>query len=543
MSGAEARAAFMAGRDAVEETQKRLLRQVLGANAGCRYGRRHHFAQIGSAEDFRRRVPLVHYEEIRASVDAMLAGEKNILSAERVLAFFKTSGSLAAPKLIPVTASLVRQKLNAFGVYWSDVYRAYPALASGRVVSNLSDSGAPEKSPAGVDILSEATFWSRRGQGIQRHSRQPLPPALRRVPDPWFRAYAAARLLLQGELHGIMCLNPSTLLFFCRQLQSHIDALLAGLQRGDWGRDDADFLQQVDAPLGGFLRADRERAAQVAAALQQGFCLRALWPQLALSMCWCSRLVSPYFEQLAPFLKGVASRDFITQSSECAIAIPLRDGRSGGALAYSAHFFEFIAEGETQARDPQTRFAWQLQPGCNYEVVVTTGGGLYRYRTGDCVRVSGFMQQLPVLEFLYRLGKTASISGEKLTEFQVSQAAEQAAATRGGGPLDFICFPRSGSCPHYGVIVETGAETDTVRAWLAAFEHSLQAVNTEYKDKRASGRLGSPRGFIVAAGAIGRYRRRRKAAAVSDAQLKTEVLTSALDIDAAFAVQEIAGED
>jgi len=49
------------------------------------------------------------------------------------------------------------------------------------------------------------------------------------------------------------------------------------------------------------------------------------------------------------------------------------------------------------------RNAWllhELEANHEYSALLTTGGGLYRYRLGDRVRVVGFARNTPLLEFL-----------------------------------------------------------------------------------------------------------------------------------------------
>jgi hypothetical protein len=66
-------------------------------------------------------------------------------------------------------------------------------------------------------------------------------------------------------------------------------------------------------------------------------------------------------------------------------------------------FFEFIPEGLMDEEQPSTRLLHELRPGERYEVVVTSKGGLWRYRTGDVVRVVGLEQgALPLVQLLYR---------------------------------------------------------------------------------------------------------------------------------------------
>lgn len=47
-------------------------------------------------------------------------------------------------------------------------------------------------------------------------------------------------------------------------------------------------------------------------------------------------------------------------------------------------------------------FLRQVELKQQYEVVLTTPMGLYRYRTGDVIKITGFYHQCPVYEFQHR---------------------------------------------------------------------------------------------------------------------------------------------
>jgi len=540
MSGFRNRDEFFGNTSDLQKVQGSLLLETLiASNAESAYGRAHNFASIQSIEEYRQSVPLVQYEDIRPWVDRVAAGESGVLTKERVIAFFKTSGSLSKPKLIPVTTTLMRQKVATFATYWEQIYDLYPGVRDGMMVSNFSDASDTERTHAGIEVYSESGFWARRGRSLHSLQRWPLPAAIRLVKDSDARLYATARLLLQADLHCIMCLNPSTLLQFLRTIEQHADSLIAGLGSGGWGTDNQTLRSFLDddsvQELSDRLVADTAAAARLSAAVADGNTppMASLWPQLDIVICWCSVVVQPYFKLLKPYLGSLPVRDYITQSSECMMAIPIADHQSGGALAYSTHFFEFIAEQDTAQQQPQTYLAWQLEVGKRYEVVVTTGGGLYRYRMGDCIQVTGDVGGVPTFEFLYRLGKTSSMTGEKLTEFQILDAAAKASSQTGFTPEEFVCYPCTGEVPHYAVMVDVGAQSiqaTVIAEWAGQFEQALNEANSEYADKCASGRLGGLRAFRVAGGALRAARHARKADGVSDEQIKAEVLTSTCDL-------------
>src|SRR3990170_149800 len=88
-----------------QETQDRLLLDILERNRATRFGRDHHFKAIGSLSDYRNQVAIGDYERLRPYVALVEKGELDALTAEPVEMFTMTSGSTGEPKLIPVTAT------------------------------------------------------------------------------------------------------------------------------------------------------------------------------------------------------------------------------------------------------------------------------------------------------------------------------------------------------------------------------------------------------------------------------------------------------
>jgi hypothetical protein len=511
--------------------ERLLLEEVVRPNQATAHGRAHGFARIRSVDDYRAALPLVTYEDLRPLIERMAAGEPGVLTESAPIAFFKTSGSTSKPKLIPATRAFAAQKACAFAAYWARVHSDHPDLKDGRMLANFGDLASVERSAGGTRILSETTFWNERMQIARGRAKWPTPPALRRIEDPALRYYAAARFALQGPLQGIMCLNPSTLLAFCRTIEAEGAALADGLRAGTLGR-----------PLDGPVALDGLAPAPVPAALESGHPLRlaALWPDLRLVICWQSTAVHPYQKLVAPCLDGLKVRDYLTQSSECIMAIPTADGGSGGALACAAHFFEFIEDDDIAAASPRTLLPGELETGRIYELVASTAGGLYRYRTGDRLRVTGREGNLPLLDFVGRAGIGSSMTGEKLTEHQVREAGERASARLGSAPAQFLCFPRTDGAPHYGLLL-SGLADDAAACWLDAFEAALQDANAEYREKRASGRLGAPGGLIAAAEAFELHRHRIAAnRQVSLEQVKLGLLTAAFDLDQGLPARPLA---
>ena len=111
-----------------------------------------------------------------------------------------------------------------------------------------------------------------------------------------------------------------------------------------------------------------------------------------------------------------------------------------------AMFFEFIPVDRSHEDQPSTLLIQDLELGCEYELVVTTKCGLFRYRMGDVVKVVDHCNQAPVVEVMYRQGQLLDVRGEKTSENVVYKALTNAVAewSRGGAPLtldDYATIP------------------------------------------------------------------------------------------------------
>src|SRR5262249_41791916 len=164
-------------------------------------------------------------------------------------------------------------------------------------------------------------------------------------------------------------------------------------------------------------------------------------------------------------------------------------------LDITTHYFEFISESQGDSSQPIVLGAHELEEGKHYYILLTTAAGLYRYHIHDHVRVVGFHGRTPLLEFLGKGQNFANLTGEKLSEYQVTQAVASA-ARRGGLALPVYalapCWDERQ--PYYGLFVERRVWGDAESgAALADVDAALAEANDEYRGKRASGRLGPVR--------------------------------------------------
>src|SRR5690242_19421200 len=66
---------------------------LIAAGQYTEFGREHHFDQIQSLQQFKNRVPIFNYEDLKPYIDRMMEGEENILWNTPVTRFAKSSGT------------------------------------------------------------------------------------------------------------------------------------------------------------------------------------------------------------------------------------------------------------------------------------------------------------------------------------------------------------------------------------------------------------------------------------------------------------------
>ena len=247
-----------------------------------------------------------------------------------------------------------------------------------------------------------------------------------------------------------------------------------------------------------------------------------------------------YLRKLPDVFRDVPVRDLGYMASEGRGATPLVNSGAAGVLNVTSHFFEFLPE--EQRDDPNQTFltADQLESNREYYIYFTTSAGLYRYDINDVVRVVDFYRNTPVIQFVRKGQGMTSITGEKLTESQVTGALLDVVESGGYDVEHFTACVEWGDPPRYAFYAELGdaMTTERGRAFLRAFDRSLCEQNIEYEAKRESQRLGAPVLKRVAPGTYQALRQKRVAEGAPEAQVKIPQLSTDMEFGAGLDVLE-----
>jgi hypothetical protein len=380
--------------------QEDLLRATLRRNTDCEFGRAHGFETIRSVRAYRDAVPTSTWDDYIDATDRIARGTAGVLTTERVRLLEPSSGSTSASKLVPYTRSLKAEYQRGLTPWLHDLFRAYPRLMRGRSYWSITPPGEAlaelrGRYPAGsgrVPIGFDADD-DYLGPVAKRLVNLvfAVPPDVARTSDTdRFLDDTCVHLLAAGDLALVSVWNPTLFLILLDRMRERADELLPRLPT----RRDA-----------------------VAGALRDGD-WAALWPGLALISCWAEAAAAAPAAALASRFPGVVIQPKGLLATEGFVSLPLT-AAGGAVLSARSHFFEFFeaaADAPIAPLADAMLMAHELEVGHRYGVVLTTGGGLYRYRLGDLVEVTGRFGVLPVLRFLGRLDRVSDLVGEKLSE-------------------------------------------------------------------------------------------------------------------------------
>ncbi len=483
---------FRAALDNPEEVQRRLLLDLLKQNRECAQGRQHGFASISTIHEYQSRVPVVTYDELAPSIERIKSGEHGVLTGEPVLAFEKSSGSASAAKYIPYTQTLRRQFQAALAPWITDMHHAFPRVARGSaywVVTPLSRRREVTVSGIPVGFESDAEYFGTIQQWILQKTMA-VPRELARVPELEDCIYLTLRFLLQARsLTLISVWSPSFLLILLDRLQQHGERLVGDLREGK-----LDLTGPVSPKISGALVRDPRQAGNLKAMLQSGRIEpAALWPQLALISCWTSAASACMKKGIEESFPGVSVQGKGLLATEGVVSIPIEQYKAPVA-AVTSHFLEFVDE-----HSGECCLVWELEEGREYSVVLTTGGGLWRYRLADRVRVVGFAKRTALLEFVGKEDCVSDLRGEKLNALFVANTLAEFESCRVASFA--MLAPSDAGTPNYSLFLESNhCQPDL----LVRLEQRLQA-NPHYAYCRRIGQLGGVRLFRIDGNARNSY--------------------------------------
>lgn len=497
-----------------DAAQARVYAELHARNGQTALAKRLGVDRAPTLEALRATVPLVSYEDLQPEIDAMLRGEPAQLCAGRPLLFATTSGTTGRTKYLPIDADYLRSFQEPMHLFLYRLLADHPGATRHRVLYLVGSADGPI-APCGVPTGTISGFNHRNlGRLLKGFHAVPYEPFV--IADPVARAYTVARLALVHEVSLAVAITTHPLAELADVMEQHGEALLRDLRDGTL-RSPAPMTDAERRLIGPLLTAEPARARVLEARLP--LTPRRAWPELALVSCWHHAGAGSHKAKLDAAWGPVPMRSALYSATEGWLNVPTRDADPGGILAITSNVVEFEVLSGDGKPTGRTMLPHEVEPGASYGIVLCSGAGVWRYRLGDEVRVTGRFHATPEIAFVQKLGSVLNLHHEAVREEQV-QTAMTAVGPRHGVSRWVVGPAPDGSLRYRFLAAATGAAADLARD----VDAELRKASLGYDEDRGSGLLLAPEVVLVGAEVFTAWERAR--AVRVGAQAKPVVLVT-----------------
>ncbi len=448
-AGEQVEAQLMSDVEHPREVQEQLLFEFLRANENTPFGRKHNFANINTVDDFKKNVPLTTYDDYAEYIyEVMETGKTGIVAADEIIHFNETSGTMGNPKGIPYTKRMQDNLMAYAGAY--TFYKTYKAtgdvLSGGRMFTCMQASLETLKGGATYGALScKATMENRQFLSATTTSPEEAIFATSATDSRYLHTRFAIE---EPDIVDISVVFITRLLDIMRYLEDNWEMLEHDIETGTIDPS-IQMPDDIRASVEAKLAPNPERASELRAIFERGFdepITPAMWPNLTVIRSVAGGGFTPYTTRLRRFIGNDVHIMYTGyNASEGVFSIPFEMDNPASVMLPRSVYFEFVDVDNPDYNN--TLDVEDMQVGKDYEVIITTASGFYRYKMRDAIHVVGHMGKMPTIEFLYRLDQTVNLCGEKVTEVVLRKVADAVAERMGLDLVDFSLYPNPNTVP------------------------------------------------------------------------------------------------
>lgn len=437
------------------ELQAKVMRRLLADAAKTEWGKRYDYASIRSYEDFRSRLPIQTYDDIKPYVDRMRAGEQNLIWPSEIRWFAKSSGTTNdKSKFIPVSREALqdvhyRGGKDAVALYFrqnpdSRMFSGKGLIMGGSHSPNLNSS----------------------------HS-------------------------LVGDLSAILIEKINPLVNFIRvpskriALMDEWESKIEAIANSTIGSNVTN-LSGVPSWMLVLIKHILDKTGRQT--------LEEVWPNLEVFFHG-GVAFTPYREQYRQVIRSPRMHYMETYNASEGYFGTQNDLADPSMLLMIDYgvFYEFVPMEELDKEFPRAYSLEEVELGKNYAMLISTSCGLWRYLIGDTVK---FTAKYPY-KFVIT-GRTKhfiNAFGEELIVDNAEKGLAKACEATGAQVSEYSAAPvfmdANAKCRHQWLI-EFARMPDSIERFAAVLDETLKAVNSDYEAKRWKDIALQPLEIIVA---------------------------------------------
>ncbi|URE17709.1 Indole-3-acetic acid-amido synthetase [Musa troglodytarum] len=490
--------------------QRRVLVEILSQNAAADYLHRRGLSgrAVPDPDAFKRLVPVVTYEDLRPDILRIAHGDTSpILSGRPISEFLTSSGTSGGErKLMPTIDDELDRRSRLYSLLMPVMSQFVPGLDKGKGMYLLFVK-SEARTPGGLVARPVLTSYYKSrhflGRPFDPYNIYTSPNEAILCPDSYQSMYSQllCGLIQRTQVVRVGAVFASGFIRAIRFLEKHWPSLCRDIRTGELDPDITD--RAVREAVARVLRPDPELALQIETECRKGSwqgIISRLWPNTK----YVDVIVTGAMAQYIPTLDFYSDRLPLTctmyASSECYFGLNLDPMCKPSDVSYTLiptmAYFEFLPiqkcsdNGGMEFDHHDLVDLVDVKLGQEYELVVTTYAGLYRYRIGDVLRVAGFKNKAPQFNFIRRKNVALSIDSDKTDEVELHAAVGNAVnnlAPFGASLVEYTGYADTSSIPgHYVLFWELRAGGTPVPP--SAFEDCCltveESLNSVYRQGR-----------------------------------------------------------
>ncbi|KAJ6821948.1 jasmonic acid-amido synthetase JAR1-like [Iris pallida] len=497
--------------------QRDTLRKILEENGKVEYLRNLGLGGRTDPESFKACVPLVTHKDLETHIQRIVDGDSSpILTGRPVTSLSRSSGTTQGiAKHVPFNEELVQSTMQIYRTSFAFRNRAYP-IGNGKALQFIYSSKLTT-TKGGLIVTAATTnvYRSKQFKHMMKDMRSQCTSPDEVIFSPDFQQSLYCHLLCglieSKEVQFVFSTFAHSIVNAFRMFELVWEELCADIREGVLS--DRITIPSIRTAVSRLLRPNPELADSIynkCVGLSSWYgVIPELWPNAKYVYGIMTGSMEPYLKKLRHYAGHLPLMSADYGSSEGWIGANVEPELPPESATFvvlpNIGYFEFIPLREKPDQDLERSASTvrykKLEPvgltevkvGEEYEVVITTFAGLYRYRLGDVVKVAGFHNSAPKLQFVCRRNVLLSINIDKNTEKDLQLAVEEAAKHLAAEKLevnDFSSHADMSTDPgHYVIFWELSGEAK--EEVLSSCCNSLDlAFIAGYSGQRKAGAIG-----------------------------------------------------
>ncbi|KAL2336147.1 hypothetical protein Fmac_010593 [Flemingia macrophylla] len=444
-----------------ERIQRETLEKILEDNASAEYLLNLGLNGRTDPESFKAFVPLVTHKDLEPYINRMLDGDfSSILTGKPITTMSLSSGTTQGkPKYVPWNDELFGTTLQIYHTSFAFRNREFP-INNGKALSFIYSS-KQFKTKGGV-LAGTATTNVFRNPGY-RHAMKAIqspccsPDEVIFGPDFHQSLYChlLCGLIFREEVQLVSSTFAHSIMYAFRTFEQLWEELCVDIREGVLNSKVT--VPSIRTAMSKLLKPDPELASLIhkkCMGLSNWYGLiPELFPNAKYVYGIMTGSMEPYLKKLRHYAGELPLLTSDYGSSEGWIGTNVKPRVPPELATYTVlpqiGYFEFIpltdlegTKGDASflCMDPKPVGLTEVKLGEEYEIVITNPAGLYRYRLGDVVKVTGFHNSAPEVKFVRRSNLLLTINIDKNTEKDLQIAVETASQFLAGEKLEVVDY-------------------------------------------------------------------------------------------------------